>query len=39
MAGPGTARTWIVANDPAHEWVRSDLESQPLDSRLPLGKN
>jgi 5-deoxy-glucuronate isomerase len=36
MAGPGEERAWLICDDPAHAWVRSTWESQPVDSRLPF---
>ncbi|GAA4194193.1 5-deoxy-glucuronate isomerase [Microbacterium oryzae] len=36
MAGPGDARAWVVADDPAHAWVRGSWDDQPLDERLPF---
>jgi len=35
MAGPG-AREWSVCFDPAHNWVRSTWDGQPIDPRLPM---
>ena len=28
-------RTWLIADEPAHAWVRSTWESQSVDPRLP----
>jgi 5-deoxy-glucuronate isomerase len=36
MAGPGE-RAWRATDDPAHSWVRSTWESQPVDPRLVDG--
>ena len=35
MAGPDPERVWNITDDPAHGWVRSVWESEPLDPRLP----
>ncbi|MDN3240104.1 5-deoxy-glucuronate isomerase [Glycomyces tritici] len=36
MAGPGGDRAWLIADDPAHAWVRSTWTPEDLDPRLPL---
>lgn len=36
MAGPGEERAWRICDDPAHAWVRSTWETQPVDPRLPM---
>ena len=36
MAGPGDERAWLICDDPAHAWVRSTWEDQPVDPRLPF---
>ncbi|MCH8627458.1 5-deoxy-glucuronate isomerase [Arsenicicoccus piscis] len=36
MAGPGDERIWLICDDPAHTWVRSTWEDQPVDARLPF---
>jgi 5-deoxy-glucuronate isomerase len=36
MAGPDPERAWNICDDPAHTWVRSLWEGQPIDPRLPL---
>jgi 5-deoxy-glucuronate isomerase len=36
MAGPETERAWKICDDPAHGWVRSTWEQQPVDPRLPF---
>jgi 5-deoxy-glucuronate isomerase len=36
MAGPDPERAWNICDDPAHTWVRSLWEGQPIDARLPL---
>jgi 5-deoxy-glucuronate isomerase len=36
MAGPDPERVWHVSDDPAHGWVRSTWDGQPLDARLPF---
>jgi 5-deoxy-glucuronate isomerase len=35
MAGPDPERVWNICDDPAHTWVRSLWEGQPIDPRLP----
>jgi 5-deoxy-glucuronate isomerase len=35
MAGPDAERAWNICDDPAHTWVRSLWEGQPIDPRLP----
>lgn len=37
MAGPGPERAWLICDDPAHAWVRTQWPSQPTDPRLPMG--
>jgi 5-deoxy-glucuronate isomerase len=39
MAGPGAERAWLICDDPAHAWVRSTWADQPVDPRLPFGRN
>jgi 5-deoxy-glucuronate isomerase len=39
MAGPGTERAWLICDDPAHAWVRLTWADQPVDPRLPFGRN
>ena len=34
MAGPGTERTWLICDDPAHAWVRETWPDLPVDPRL-----
>ena len=36
MAGPGEKRVWLICDDPAHAWVRTTWDDQPVDPRLPL---
>ena len=36
MAGPAGERAWLIRDDPAHAWVRSDWANQEIDPRLPL---
>ena len=36
LAGPGGERSMAFCDDPTHHWVRDELSSQPMDSRLPL---
>lgn len=36
MAGPDAERVWNISDDPAHGWVRSTWEGQPVDPRLPF---
>jgi 5-deoxy-glucuronate isomerase len=36
MAGPGPERLWLICDDPAHAWVRSEWDAQRMDPRLPL---
>jgi 5-deoxy-glucuronate isomerase len=38
MAGPGAERAWLICDDPAHTWVRGTWAGQPVDSRLPVGR-
>ncbi|WP_079166606.1 5-deoxy-glucuronate isomerase [Streptomyces oceani] len=35
MAGPGSAREWLIRDHPEHAWIRSSWEDQPVDPRLP----
>lgn len=37
MAGPGR-REWLICEDPAHSWVRSQWKGQVVDRRLPMGR-
>jgi 5-deoxy-glucuronate isomerase len=37
MAGPSADRAWLIADDPAHGWIRQTWEHQATDPRLPLG--
>ncbi|TQM64861.1 5-deoxy-glucuronate isomerase [Humibacillus xanthopallidus] len=37
MAGPGTERSWLICDDPAHGWVRDTWATQQVDPRLPFG--
>jgi 5-deoxy-glucuronate isomerase len=37
MAGPSPDRAWLIADDPAHGWIRQTWEHQATDPRLPLG--
>jgi 5-deoxy-glucuronate isomerase len=39
MAGPGTERAWLICDDPAHAWVRTTWADQPVDPRLPFGRD
>jgi 5-deoxy-glucuronate isomerase len=39
MAGPGAERAWLICDDPAHGWVRDTWAGQPVDPRLPYGRN
>ncbi|QNN53764.1 5-deoxy-glucuronate isomerase [Nocardioides mesophilus] len=39
MAGPGDTRAWLIRDDPAHRWVRDTWADQPVDPRLPFGRN
>jgi 5-deoxy-glucuronate isomerase len=32
----GTERAWNFVDDPAHAWIRSTWEGQPIDPRLPM---
>ncbi|MGB3444995.1 MAG: 5-deoxy-glucuronate isomerase [Actinophytocola sp.] len=36
MAGPGTERTWLISDDPAHGWIRETWKQQEQDPRLPF---
>jgi 5-deoxy-glucuronate isomerase len=38
MAGPAARRAWMVCDDPAHAWVRASWRGQPVDPRLPMGR-
>lgn len=38
MAGPGATREWLISDDPAHAWVRSEWAAQEPDPRLPMGR-
>jgi 5-deoxy-glucuronate isomerase len=38
MAGPGEERAWLICDDPAHAWIRDTWADQPIDPRLPFGK-
>jgi 5-deoxy-glucuronate isomerase len=38
MAGPGSNRSWLITDDPAHAWVRSTWQRQDVDPRLPYGR-
>lgn len=37
MAGPDVERQWLIADDPAHSWVRDEWPKTPVDTRLPYG--
>ncbi len=37
MAGPGQ-REWLICEDPAHSWVRSQWQDLAVDPRLPMGR-
>ncbi len=37
MAGPGE-RAWRAPDDPVHGWVRDTWAQQPIDPRLPFGR-
>jgi 5-deoxy-glucuronate isomerase len=39
MAGPAAERAWLISDDPAHAWVRSTWADQPVDPRLPFGRD
>ena len=39
MAGPGDERAWLICDDPAHTWIRDTWADQPVDPRLPFGKD
>ena len=39
MAGPGTERTWLICDDPAHAWVRETWADLPVDPRLAPIRN
>ena len=39
MAGPAAERAWLISDDPAHAWVRSTWAGQPVDPRLPFGRD
>lgn len=36
MAGPSDERVWKFCDDPAHGWMRPEIEEMPKDPRLPL---
>jgi 5-deoxy-glucuronate isomerase len=38
MAGPAAERAWLICDDPAHSWVRDTWAGQPVDPRLPFGR-
>jgi 5-deoxy-glucuronate isomerase len=38
MAGPGSERAWLIADDPAHAWVRDTWRDSDIDPRLPFGQ-
>jgi 5-deoxy-glucuronate isomerase len=38
MAGPAAQRAWLICDDPAHAWVRASWRGQPVDPRLPMGR-
>jgi 5-deoxy-glucuronate isomerase len=38
MAGPAATRAWLICDDPAHAWVRASWRGQPVDPRLPMGR-
>ncbi len=37
MAGP--ERAWRICTDPAHAWITAELESTPIDPRLPVRRS
>ncbi|MEO7268572.1 MAG: 5-deoxy-glucuronate isomerase [Knoellia sp.] len=39
MAGPGTQRAWLIADDPAHAWVREGWTDTAVDPRLPFSSD
>jgi 5-deoxy-glucuronate isomerase len=39
MAGPAAERAWLICDDPEHAWVRSTWAGQPVDPRLPFGRD
>ena len=39
MAGPGTERAWLIADDPAHAWVREGWTDTAVDPRLPFSSD
>ncbi|AVT40989.1 5-deoxy-glucuronate isomerase [Plantactinospora sp. BB1] len=39
MAGPAEERAWLITDDPAHAWVRASWAGQPVDPRLPFGRD
>ncbi|WIK64140.1 5-deoxy-glucuronate isomerase [Gleimia hominis] len=36
MAGPAEDSTWLMTNDPHHDWVRENWSDQAIDPRLPM---
>ncbi|MDQ0744027.1 5-deoxy-glucuronate isomerase [Clavibacter sp. B3I6] len=36
MAGPGADRAWLIADHPAHGWIRGTWAGQEIDPRLPF---
>ncbi|WP_445443416.1 5-deoxy-glucuronate isomerase [Clavibacter sp. km1a] len=36
MAGPGADRAWLIADHPAHGWIRGTWAGQGIDPRLPF---
>jgi len=39
MAGPGAERSWRITVDPEHAWVTGTWPNQPVDGRLPFGRD
>ncbi len=39
MAGPGAERVWLIADDPAHAWVREGWTDTAVDPRLPFSSD
>jgi len=39
MAGPGAERAWRITVDPEHAWVTGTWPNQPVDGRLPFGRD
>lgn len=37
MAGPGSERSWLICDDPAHAWVREGWADQAVDPRVVEG--